>query len=72
MVVYDFRISISFPIVFHIIYYTIYYIVDYTIYSSDFDRVETDLFGGFPGSRGVQRDRFFVNFWFLRVPGLEY
>ena len=44
MVVYDFRISISFPIVFHIIYYTIYYIVYYTISSSDFDRVKTNLF----------------------------
>ena len=44
MVVYDFRISILFPIVFHIIYYTIYYIVYYTIYSSDFDRVKTNLF----------------------------
>ena len=43
MVVYDFRISISFPIVFHIIYYTIYYIVYYTIYSSDFDRVCTHV-----------------------------
>ena len=41
------------------------------ITSPNVDGVETELFGGFPGSRGVQNDRLFANFWFLRVPGLE-